>query len=130
MDIWDYRDLIFKGVRPLAERVPYKVACLLINATANMIRLGIHQDEQEQSVDPSEVWCKSLQGCNSDSEEPMAVLVHTLTFACEKVFEKSPDARMALDKALRKQQWKIFKRLRQHLDTQYPEQQRNRPAAP
>lgn len=125
MDTWNYRDLMFKGVRPLAERAPYQVACLLIDAIANMIRLQTHLGACEKKEDKSELWCQRPRESDGDSEEPMAVLVHTLTFACKKVFEKSPDAVMALDAVLRNQHPKIFKRLRQHLYTQYPDKQRN-----
>ena len=54
---------------------------------------------------------------------PEKTLVHTLTFACEQVYEKSPDLVVALDEALRDQQWGIFKHLREHLYAQYPNEQ-------
>ena len=51
------------------------------------------------------------------------MLVHTLTFACEQVFEKSPESIASLDDALRKQRWKIFTRLRHHLYALHPNEQ-------
>ena len=116
----EYSEIMSKGVRPLAEREPYQVARLLIDATANMIRLRTHQEDLDKEEDYSESWCKRLTRSKNDSVDPKQTLVHTLTFACEQVYEKSPDSVVALDDALRNQQWWVFKRLRQHLYAQYP----------
>ena len=115
-----YAWIMAEGVRPLAESEPYKVACLLIDATANMIRLRTHQEELDKEADLSNIWYTRLDESDSHHGRPDKTLVHTLTFACEKVFEKSPDAVADLDKVLRKQRWKIFKRLRHHLYAQNP----------
>ena len=119
----DYREIMLKRIRPLAEDKPYKVACILIDATANMIRLRRHQVDLDKEEDVSQSWCPCLHGSDRDYGSSEEILAHTLTFACEKVFEKLPDAVEALDKVLRKQHWKIFKRLRHHLYAQYPNQQ-------
>ena len=123
MDFWDYRDIMFEGVRPLAERKPYQVALILIDATVNMIRLQTHPVDRDKEEDGSELWCQQLRESDDDYENPRETLVHTLTFACEKVFEKSSDTIADLDKVLRKQQWRIFKRLRHHLYAQYPNEE-------
>ena len=115
-----YREIMSKGVRPLAEKEPYQVALLLIDATANMIRLRMHQEELNQEIDSSEIWYERLGESGSNYERPEKILVHTLTFACEQVYEKSPDSVIALDEVLRNQQWGVFKRLREHLYAQYP----------
>lgn len=120
MDLWDYRDLMFGGVRPLAEKEPYQIALVLIDATANMIRLQTHPIDLDKEEDGSELWCQQLNESDDDYEDPQETLVHTLTFTCKKVFEKAHDRITDLDQILRKQQWKIFKRLRQHLYAQYP----------
>ena len=119
-DFWNYREIMLKGIRPLAEKEPYKVACLLIDATVNMFRLRMHQDNLNKEQDFSDIWFARLHGLDKDYNNPDKALVHTLTFACEMVFEKLHDAIVGLDKLLRNQQWKIFKRLRQHLYAQYP----------
>ena len=119
-DSWEYSEIMSKGVRPLAKREPYQVARILIDATANMIRLRTHQEDLDKEEDYSESWCKRLTRSKNDSVDPKQTLVHTLTFACEQVYEKSPDSVVALDDALRNQQWWVFKRLRQHLYAQYP----------
>ena len=118
-----YRDIMSKGVRPLAEKEPYQVARLLIDATAAMIRLQMHQEDLDQEEDYSDAWCKRFRESDRKYEGHKAMLVHTLTFACEQVYEKSPDSILALDKVLRDQQWKVFKRLHQHLYAQYPNEQ-------
>ena len=118
--LWDYRAIMFEGVRPLAEREPYQVARILIDVTANMIRLKTHPADRDKEKDGAELWCQQLHGADGNYENPGETLVHTLTFACEKVYEKSPGSVPDLNQALQKQHWKIFKRLRKHLYAQYP----------
>ena len=120
---WEYSKVMTGGVRPLAESEPYKVACLLIDTTVNMIRLRTHQEDLDKEVDHSEIWCNLLNDPNSNHEDPEESLIHALTFACEKVFEKLPEAVNILDKLLRKQHWKVFKRLRHHLYALHPNEQ-------
>ena len=115
-----YREMMSKGVCPLAEKEPYQTARLLTDATANMIRLRTHREELNQEVDSSEIWYERLDGLDTGHESPDKTLVHTLIFACKQVYEKSPDSVVALDKFLRDQQWGVFKRLRQHLYAQFP----------
>ena len=119
----EYRDIMLKGILPLTESDPYKVACILIDTTANMISLRRHKQDLDKQDDISESWCPRLQGTIENSETPEETLVQTLTFACEKVFEKKHKKIGSLDNILRKQQWKIFKRLRHHLYAQNPNQQ-------
>ena len=123
IDLWDYREIMLKGIRSLAEREPYKVACLLIYATVDMIRLRTYQEDLHKEEDHSETWCNLLNESESDPERAEKVLIHALTFACERVFEKSHNAVVALDKMLRKQHRRIFKRLRYHLYARYPNEE-------
>ena len=122
---WDYREILNSGVRPLAEKEPYKTACLLINAVARMNRLKYHPEqlERDSDEDTSQVWCRRLGGEDSGYGDKRKILADTLTFACEQVFEGDPDSIPALDNRLRNQRWKIFKRLRQHLYARYPSEQ-------
>ena len=119
----EYRDIMLKGILPLTESDPYKVACILIDTTANMICLRRHKQDLGKQDDISESWCPLLEGTIENSETPEETLVHTLTFACEKVFKRKHKKIGSLDNILRKQQWKIFKRLRHHLYAQNPNQQ-------
>lgn len=119
----EYREIMSKGVRPLAEKEPGQVALILISTTANMIRLRKHQEELNQKIDPPEIWYERLRESDSNYDRPEKMLVHALTSACEQVYEKSPDLVMVLDTVLRKQQWGVFKHLRQHLYAQYPNEQ-------
>ena len=41
----EYRDIMLKGIRPITESDPYKVAGILIDATANMIYLRRHKQD-------------------------------------------------------------------------------------
>ncbi len=120
---WEYGEILSKGVRPLAEEEPYKVACILIYAAANMIDVRTHQGDFDNDVDYSDYWCVRLDESEDDYEAPDKSLVHTLTFACRRVYEKRPDSILDLDEALRNQHWRIFKRLRQHLYAKYPSEQ-------
>lgn len=124
-DEWEYQQILENGIRPLAEQEPYQVARILIDATSNMIRLSIHQDDIDKGSDEdfSEIWCRHLDHPDRDYQVSKETLVHTLTFACGKVYEKVPDLIEALDQALRNQQWKVFKRLRQHLYALNPNDQ-------
>ena len=127
VDQLDYQEILEKGVRPLAEREPCQVARLLIGATAHMIRLGMHPEDLDKGKgeDVSEIWCRRLDEQESEYHDVRGTLVHTLTFACEQVFEKSPEPESiaSLDSALRKQRWKIFTRLRHHLYALHPNEQ-------
>lgn len=122
---WDYREILNLGVRPLAQKVPYKTACMLIDAVDSMNRLELHPEQLERGSDEdtSQVWCRRLGGEDSGYGEHRKILADTLTFACEQVFEGDPGSISALDNRLRNQRWKIFKRLRQHLYAHYPSEQ-------
>ena len=116
-DQWKYLQILEKGIRPLCEKESYQIARILIDATASMIRLSKHQEEldEERDEDSSEFWCRRLNRPTWDLLDTKEMLVHTLTFACEKVYKKSPESIEVLDQILRNQRWKVFKRLRQHL---------------
>ncbi len=120
---WEYFKIMSKGIRPLVEKEPYKVACLLIDTTAAMIYLRTHQEDRVKEEDYSKIWCNRVHGQDNDRKNPEKTLVHTLTYICEKVFEQSPNIVADLDNVLRKQQWLIFRRLRHHLYAQYPNEQ-------
>ena len=125
VDQLDYQEILEKGVRPLAERQPYQAARLLIGATAHMIRLGMHPEDLDKGKgeDVSEIWCQRLDEQESEYHDVRGTLVHTLTFACEQVFEKPPESIASLDSALHNQRWKIFTRLRHHLYALHPNEQ-------
>ena len=122
---WDYREILTTGVRPLIEKEPCKTACILISAVARMTCLEMHQDQIEKDGDEdySEVWYPRLSGKYEGYGEPKELLIYTMTSACEQVYEEDPDSIEDLDEQLRKQRWKLFKRLRQHLYAHYPTQQ-------
>ena len=124
-DQWEYQQILENGIRPLCEKEPYQIARILIDATASMIRLSKHQEEldKEGDEDSSEFWCRRLNRPTWDLLDTKEMLVHTLTFACEKVYKKSPESIETLDQTLRNQRWKVFKRLRQHLYALNPNEQ-------
>ena len=112
---WDYQELLDKGVRPLADKIPVQVARMLIEATASMIRLRKSQDELESGSSQDEWWCSKLNEQSQEHQDPKENLVHALVYTCEKVYEHSPNSIVALDNSLRNQRWDVFKRLRQYL---------------
>ena len=118
----NYPEILDEGVRPLAEKEPYKVARILIDSTSNMIRLGMHQDDLEsgKSFDYSDIWCPRLNGSEHEYPDLDESLVHTLTYACEKVYELEIESIEALDNGLRNERWDVFQRLRQHLYALHP----------
>jgi len=116
-DQWRYQEILEKGIRPLAEKAPLEMAFILIDVVASMIRLRIHQDELEKisNNDFSYIWCQRLDEPTRDHLDSKEALVHTLTYACEKVYEKKPASVVQLNEALRKGLWNIFQRIREHL---------------
>ena len=80
---WEYREILEEGVRPLAERDPYQVARIMVDAVATMIRLGFYQDELEEAggYDSLNIWCNRVNE-PSGYGEPRVSLVNALTFAC------------------------------------------------
>ena len=124
-DQWQYEQILEKGVRPLAERVSFHTARILINATAFMIRLQLHQDELERAGgnDYSTIWCPRVNEPGNGYRDSQRYLVDALTFACEKVYEKAPESVAVLDQALRNRRWDIFMRIRQHLYALHPNEE-------
>lgn len=119
---WEYQQVLDLGVRPLAEREPFIVARILVDATASMIRLRMNNEELEKSSDEdiSEVWCPHLEKPELTIEGPKAQLVSTLTAACNAVYERSPESINALNQTMCNQRWKVFKRIRQYLYANHP----------
>ena len=122
-DDWNYHEIMDKGVRLLAVKEPYEVACMLIDATANMICLETHQDELERGSrhDSSEIWCPKLEEQRRNSAKSKETLVNTLVNACKEVYAQLPnESIVSLDHVLRNQRWYVFERLRQHLYALHP----------
>jgi hypothetical protein len=119
---WEYQQILETGVRPIIDQEPSLAATYLIEAVDTMIRLGFHLDDIDKGRDEdySEIWCRRLDKPDRDYQTVKELLVQTLTYACEKVFEETSDSRVVLDQELRKPRWKLFTRLRQHLYALYP----------
>ena len=122
---WEYQQILEKGVRPLCENEPYQLARILIDAVESMILMGMHPEDLDKGLDKdySEIWCRRLDKSDRDYQNIKETLVHTLTYACEQVYDKAPESIEALDQALRNQRWKVFRRLRQQLYASHPNDQ-------
>lgn len=122
---WEYQQILEKGLTQLVENEPYRVALILIDAVANMIRMGMHSDDLDKGRDEdySEIWCRRLESPDPEYQVVKATLVHALTYACKQVYINAPESIDTLDQALRKQRWKVFKRLRQLLYASHPSAQ-------
>ena len=125
VDHSQYQKILENGIRPLMDRVPYQVANMFVDATTSMLSMFKAPKEFDEDVyeDRSEIWCRRLNQSDRGYEDIKATLVKTLTLACEKVYEKSPESINSLDEKLRNQRWKVFKRLRQYLYSLYPNEQ-------
>ena len=90
-----------------------------------MIRLVPHPEESDKGriEDYSEIWCRRLDKSDRVYQDVKEILVQTLTYACEQVYDKAPESIDALDQALRNQRWKVFRRLRQYLYASHPNEQ-------
>ena len=117
-----YRGILGKGVRPLAEKEPYKVARMLIDATKDKLHHEVHEHDSASSEtdDYTRSWCPRLDKSDNGDPDLGKSLVHALTYACEMVYERESVSIGNLDRALRSQRWYLFKRLRQHLYALYP----------
>ncbi len=125
VDRSQYQKILENGLRPLMDRVPYQISNIFIDATTSMLGMLKTPKEFDEEVyeDRSEIWCRRLNQPNKGHDDVKATLVKALTLACEKVYENSPDKINVLDEKLRKQRWKVFKRLRQHLYSVHPNEQ-------
>jgi hypothetical protein len=125
LDDWEYHKVLTNGVRPLADAKPYETARVLIDAAASMIRLRVFDevDAEQERRDFSEIWCRRVREPSHRFLRPAEDLVHTLTYACEKVFEVSPESVLGLNEALRNQPWILFRRIREHLYALNPNEQ-------
>lgn len=117
---WEYGNIMSKGVRPLVKKEPFKISCFLFDTLVDMIHLRTHKEDANNEEDHSNTWCPRLYPQDDEHENPERILVHTLAYSCANVFEKPHNAVAVLDRILRKKPWTIFKRLRQHLYGQYP----------
>ena len=124
-DQWNYERILEKGVRAVADFDPRMVAFNLISTVNAMINQKTHDDERGERGDQdfSQFWCMRLNKTDSRQPAEDEILVRTLTYACEQVYDKDPESIVSLDKKLRRHHWKIFKRLRQHLYSLHPNDQ-------
>lgn len=114
---WEYEQMLTKGIRSLAEQSPYRTAQILIEAVGKMISMRFHPDQLEKvgGNDYSTAWCTRVNHSSTDYKDSKETLIHALTFACEQVYERTPELVADLDEGLRSHHWEIFKRIRQHL---------------
>ena len=125
-DDWNFGELLNKGIRPLAELEPYKVALMIADEVDNLVNLKMEHDLSESipSRDFSENWCPKLEEPRREHAESEESLVHTLTYACRQVYEReSPETVESLDRVLRSKRWDVFERIRQYLYSLYPNKQ-------
>ena len=116
LDWWIYDNILEEGVRPLIEIEPARTAQILIGATEKMVFFS--------NEDDSTIWCSRVHETEGDRKDSRKNLVHALTFACEKVYEKKMlESVLVLNDELEKQSQFIFARIRQHLYALYPNEQ-------
>lgn len=127
-DDWEYREILDKGVRPLVEKEPWTVARILIDATASMIRMTMHPEDMDETDGAKRYGIfsdRALDGADYTYMDPDSKwrLVQVMKFSCEKVFEKSSEFIDLLNESLCNQRWKVFRHIREHLYTLYPNEQ-------
>lgn len=119
-DQWEYKEILEKGVRALAQVTPIDTAQLLIDTVAEMLQLRSHEMSEDSFSDYSEIWCRRIDTPSHDYTDSKELLIHTLTFSCVCVYEKQPASVAHLDKILRHRPWHVFKRVREHLYSKFP----------
>src|SRR5260370_19444219 len=122
LDDWEYHKLLTEGGGPLAGAKPDETARVLVDAVASMVRLRVHTEikSEKDNADFSEIWCRRVHEPSRRFVNTEEELVHTLTYACECVFEQSPESVAGLNESLRNQPWRLFTRIRQHLYASFP----------
>ena len=125
LDQWDYMQMMERAIRPLAQAEPYQVARVLISAVNALTYESLHQSDIDRpgEEDRSEILYPDLWRPARGVLRPSDVLVATMAFACDQVWEKDPASAAALNDNLRKRRWKIFRRMRQDLYARYPNHQ-------
>jgi hypothetical protein len=122
---WEFREILEKGVRPAAEKFPLPVAITLVVAVRDLLHLKFTSPNERDGAlyDASEIWCNDLGDVSSVHADPDGLLVHTLCFACQKVYgtDAKPGGDLCrLDQLLREEPWEVFERLRYYLYSLFP----------
>lgn len=122
---WEFREILEKGVRPAAEKFPLPLSVTLVVAVRELLHLKFPSPKERNGAlhDGSEVWCNDLGDVSSVHADPDELLVHTLCFACQKVYgtDASPGGDLGqLDQQLREEPWAVFRRLRYYLYCLFP----------
>ena len=114
---YKYAEILSNGIRPLADIAPLETAMILINTVADMVQLRYSEERQgeDQWKDNSIIWCPLVDKPAGGYFSPREGLVNTLTYACEQVYTRQPDAISNLDESLREKHWTVFNRIRYHL---------------
>ena len=110
--------LVAEGARLLARVSPFDVTRIIARVIHKMI--DTHMSNEKIDYSDSELWCKNLRQDEEKSHSFKETLVHTLTYACEQVYEKQKDKIVELDKYLCRQEWRLFLRIRRHLYKEFP----------
>ena len=129
-DSWEYQELLRIGIRPLVDQFVPEITGLLIEEVSSLVELKFGHIAQAKAKggDLSEIWCVRIDQAASDFLDSDEALVHTLTYACAKVFERfshEPARLSELDAALRSAQWQVFQRIRFHCYSQFPRLTKN-----
>lgn len=116
-DTWAYRQVLARGVCPLAQSAPFEVASVLVEATASMLRLraACRGEQDEEYADVSTWQYSRLDELDEDVHKAEGALINALTVVCDAVYGKAAESIHSLDQSLRNSRWDLFARLRQLL---------------
>ncbi len=125
LEPWHYVRFMANAMRNLADSEPYAVARALISAVNGLMYNrqypgGLYRNGDE---DRSQITHPRLDGPVDEALPPSGALVFAMTYACRRVWEHDPDSVADLDQLLRSRHWRIFRRLRHHLYSLYPNEQ-------
>lgn len=121
IDDQEFNELLTEAIRPLAERAPLLSALLLISALRSSVAAEYNEEPSSSGPqnDISEFWCRTFSEVD-DYQDTKANLARCLAYACEQLYNKTPEHISALDGALRGVRWLVFTRLRQYLYSKFP----------
>ena len=117
---WEYQEILKEGVRAVIEQEPIESAPVIAQALSDLLTMS-YPEGSEKGDDHSEAWCDRVDHSNGNYKDAESELIHTLVYACELIYEQHTESVPELDALLRTTNWRVFKRIRQHLYAKYPE---------
>jgi hypothetical protein len=120
-DFYIFQTIIRENIPGVALKHPFEVSRILANTLSSAIELSLWAPELREHDDASDIWCPHLDHADDFDREAKPLLANALTNACGMALKQSPEISSELDNMLKTKKWRIFRRLRWQLYSQFPE---------